>query len=73
MDWRVDALTSACIIVFDKAKNRPVLISVFAVKPSLLLTLDRADFHNRLRTQFYDIDIRTPGKWLMEMRDTDKL
>lgn len=30
MDWRVDALTSADIIVFDKAKDRPVLISALA-------------------------------------------
>lgn len=73
MDWRVDALTSAGIILFDKAKDRPVLISALAVKPSVLLTLDQADFHDRLGTQFYGIDIRTPGEWLMEMRDADKL
>lgn len=73
MDWRIDALTSADIIVFDKAKDRPVLISALSVKPSALLTLDRADFHDRLGTQFYGIDIRTPGEWLMEMREIDKL
>lgn len=73
MDWRVDALTSAGIIVFDKAKDRPVLISALAVKPSVLLTLDQADFHDRLGTQFYGIDIRTPGEWLMEMRAADEL
>jgi predicted nucleic acid-binding protein len=73
MDWRVDALTSADIIVFDKAKDRPVLISALSVKPSALLTLDRADFHDKLGTQFYGIDIRTPGEWLMEMRETGKL
>lgn len=73
IDWRVDALTSAEIIVFDKAKDRPVLISALSAKPSALLTLDRADFHDRLGTQFYGIDIRTPGEWLMEMREAGKL
>lgn len=69
IDWRLDVLTSKDIIVFDKAKDRPVLISALSVKPSALLTLDRADFHDRLGNQFYGIDIRTPGEWLMEMRE----
>lgn len=73
VDWRIDAMISAEIIVFDKAKDRPVLISALSVKPSALLTLDRADFHDRLGTQFYGIDIRTPGEWLMEMREAGKL
>lgn len=69
IDWRLDVLTSKDIVVFNKAKDRPVLISALSVKPSALLTLDRADFHDRLGNQFYGIDIRTPGEWLMEMRE----
>lgn len=68
IDWQLNALTADDIIVFDKAKDKPVLISALSVKPVALLTLDRADFHERLGTQFYGIDIRTPGEWLMEQR-----
>jgi hypothetical protein len=50
-----------------------VLICALSVKPSALLTLDRADFHDTLGTQFYGIDIRTPGEWRMEMRKSGKV
>lgn len=69
IDWQLNALTTDDIVIFDKAKDRPVLISALSVKPSALLTLDRADFHDRLGRQFYGIDIRTPGEWLMEQRE----
>jgi len=69
IDWQLNALTADDIIVFEKAKDRPVLISALACKPDTLLTLDRADFHDRLGTQFYGIAIRTPGEWLMELRE----
>lgn len=69
IDWHLNALTTDDIVVFDKAKDRPVLISALAVKPAALLTLDRADFHDRLGRQFYGIEIRTPGEWLMEQRE----
>ena len=73
-DWNlVSALTSDDIIVFEKAKDRPVLISALACKPDALLTLDRADFHDRLGRQFYGIAIRTPGEWLMEQREAGLL
>lgn len=69
IDWRTNALTSDYIVFFDKAKDRPVLISALACKPDALLTLDRAEFHDRLGNQFYGIAIRTPGEWLMEQRE----
>ena len=69
IEWHINALTSDDILVYDKAKDRPVLISALAVKPSVLLTLDRADFHERLGRQFYGIAIRTPGEWLMKQRE----
>jgi predicted nucleic acid-binding protein len=73
IDWRLDVLTSNDIVIYDKAKDRPVLIGALAAKPSSLLTLDRADFHERLGTQFYGINIRTPGEWLMEQRKAGRL
>ncbi|MDA0350063.1 MAG: PIN domain-containing protein [Verrucomicrobia bacterium] len=73
IDWRLDVLTSDDIVIYDKAKDRPVLISALSVKPAALLTLDRADFHERLGTQFYGIAIRTPGEWLMEQREAGLL
>lgn len=73
IDWQLNALTSDDIIVFEKAKDRPVLISALACKPDALLTLDRADFHDRLGRQFYGIAIRTPGEWLMEQREAGLL
>lgn len=69
IDWHLNAFTAGEIVIFDQAKDRPVLISALSVKPSALLTLDRADFHDRLGAQFYGIDIRTPGEWLMEQRE----
>ena len=69
IEWYLNALTTQEIIIFDKAKDRPVLISALSVKPVALLTLDRADFHERLGSQFYGIKIRTPGEWLMEQRE----
>ena len=70
IDWRRDVLTSEDIVIYEKAKDRPVLISALSMKPDALLTLDRADFHERLGTQFYGIAIRTPGEWLMELRES---
>ena len=67
--WQLNVLTAHEIILFEKAKDRPVLISALAYKPDALLTLDRADFHDRLGRQFYGIAIRTPGEWLMEQRE----
>lgn len=71
IDWQLNALTADDVIVFEKAKDRPVLISALACKPDALLTLDRADFHDRLGTQFYGITIQTPGEWLMELREQE--
>lgn len=68
IQWHADTLTAAEIVVFDKGKDRPVLLSALSIKPNALLTLDRKDFHDRLGSQFYGISIRTPGEWLMEQR-----
>jgi hypothetical protein len=56
-------------VIFPKAKDRPVVLSALAENCDVLLTLDRADFHGKLGAQFYAILIRTPGDWLLELRD----
>jgi len=73
INWLPNVLTTDKIVVYEKVKDRPVLMSALASKPSALLTLDRADFHDRLGTQFYGIAIRTPGEWLTEQRKFGKL
>lgn len=69
VDWRTDAVTSDKIMIFPKAKDRPVILSALAANSDVLLTLDRADFHGKLGDQFYAMLIRTPGDWLLELRE----
>jgi hypothetical protein len=66
--WSSDTLTIEQVVIFPKAKDRPVLLSALATDCEALLTLDRADFHESLGRQFYGMAIRTPGEWLMERR-----
>jgi predicted nucleic acid-binding protein len=67
--WKTDTVSSDKIVIFPKAKDRPVVLSALAENCDVLLTLDRADFHGKLGDQFYAILIRTPGDWLLELRD----
>jgi len=69
IDWRLETLAADAIVIYNKAKDKPVLISALSITPDVLLTLDRADFHDRLGSQFYGIAIRTPGEWLTEQRE----
>ncbi|RYD29924.1 MAG: PIN domain-containing protein [Verrucomicrobiaceae bacterium] len=55
-------------LVFPKAKDRPVVIAALAARATVLLTLDRTDFHGALGPQVYGMSIRTPGDFLMELR-----
>ena len=54
-------------MVFPVVKDRPVLVTALAEKCEVLLTLDRADFHEKLGGQVYGMLIRTPGEWLSEV------
>ena len=65
IDWHINALTSDDIVVYDKAKDRPVLISALSTKTDVLLTLDRADFHDRLAVSFTESPsaLRASGFW----------
>ena len=51
-------------LVFGAHKDRPVLVSALSAGCDCLLTLDRADFRNRLGPAFYGVAILTPGEWL---------
>lgn len=73
VQWHSDIVTSEKVVVFPKAKDKPVLLSALACESDVLLTLDREDFHGKLGKQFYGMAIRTPGDWLMELRDSGML
>lgn len=57
------------VLVFPKAKDRPVLISALAAEPDYLLTLDKGDFQNVIGSQVYGLPVRTPGMFLLEQRE----
>jgi hypothetical protein len=73
MQWVSDAWSSENILLYSKAKDKPVLLGALATRSDYLLTLDRVDFEGRLGKQFYGMSIRTPGDWLLEMRDAGKV
>ena len=56
------------LLVFPKAKDRPVVITALAVRAEWLLTLDEADFHGKLGREVYGLRIATPGEFLLEQR-----
>jgi len=60
-------------LVFETAKDRPVLISALAAGAEFLLTLDRTDFHRALGTQVYGMSVRTPAEFLMEQRSLGRI
>jgi len=67
-----DKLTFPHPVVYDNAKDRPVLASAFA-HADLLLTLDRDDFVDLLGHQFYGLVISEPGDFIMRLRMQNRL
>jgi predicted nucleic acid-binding protein len=63
-----DVVSLEKVLVFEKAKDRPVLVSALAAQCEVLLTLDRTDFHNALGSRIYGMKIRTPAEFLLEQR-----
>ncbi len=55
-------------LVFPKAKDRPVVITALAAEATVLLTLDRTDFHGALGREIYGMKIWTPAEFLIEQR-----
>ncbi len=60
-------------LVFPKAKDRPVVITALAAEADWLLTLDEADFHEKLGRKVYGLRIATPGEFLFEQRSAGLL
>ena len=67
-----DLLTLDQAVVFDSAKDRPILFSALAWA-DVLLTHDHADFAVRLGREFYGLAILTPGMFLTRERAAGRL
>lgn len=61
------------MLVFPKAKDRPVLLSALGAEADVLLTLDEADFQRVVGEQVYRLAIRSPGQFLIEQREAGKI
>ncbi len=51
-------------LVFPKVNDCPVVITALAAEATVMLTLDRADFHGALGREIYGLMIRTPADFL---------
>ncbi len=60
-------------LVFPKAKDRPVLLSALGAKADHLLTLDEADFQKVSGSKVYGMEVSTPGRFLINQREADRL
>lgn len=58
-----DVLTLDRPVIFDPAKDRPILFGALAWA-DVLLTLDRGDFGSFIGGAFYDLLVLTPGMFL---------
>jgi len=73
IDLVPDVISFDKALVFEKAKDGPVLISALAAGAEFLLTLDRTDFHTTLGAQVYGMYVRTPAEFLTEQRNLDHI
>jgi predicted nucleic acid-binding protein len=62
-----DVVTLDRPVVFEPAKDRPILFSALAWA-DILLTLDRADFGPLIGTGFYGLRVSKPGTFLEDQR-----
>jgi predicted nucleic acid-binding protein len=67
-----DVLVFDWPLVFDVAKDKPVLVTALAYA-DVLLTLDRRDFGKLIGQTVYDLRVRTPGEFLREEREARQL
>jgi predicted nucleic acid-binding protein len=67
-----DVLTLDRPVVFEPAKDRPILFAALAWA-DLLLTLDHKDFGPMMQVPFYGLRVMTPGAFLIEQRDANVL
>jgi hypothetical protein len=59
-------------LVFEIAKDKPVLVTALACA-DVLLTLDRRDFGSLIGQTVYQLRVRTPGGFLREEREAERL
>jgi predicted nucleic acid-binding protein len=59
-------------VVFEPAKDRPVLFTA-AAWANMLLTLDVADFGKLIETGFYHLTVMSPGAFLARERAAGRL
>lgn len=67
-----DVWTLDCPVVFEPAKDRPVLFTA-AAWATTLLTLDLADFGKLFETGFYHLSVMRPGAFLARERAAGQL
>jgi hypothetical protein len=67
-----DVLSIDRPVVFDAAKDRPILFSALAWA-DVLLTLDRHDFGQLIDSEFYGLSVLTPGGFLEQERAAGQL
>jgi predicted nucleic acid-binding protein len=67
-----DVLTLDRPVVFEVAKDRPILFSALAWA-DILLTLDRGDFGGLMEKPFYDLLVLKPGNFLERERTAGRL
>jgi len=58
--------------VFESAKDKPILFSALAWA-DVLLTLDQADFIDRIGNEFYGLAVLRPGAFLLREREAYRL
>ena len=59
-------------LVFDTAKDKPILVTALA-SADVLLTLDRRDFGQLIGQTVYGLRVRTPGGFIGEEREAGRL
>jgi hypothetical protein len=67
-----DVLVFDWPLVFEVAKDKPVLVTALACA-DVLLTLDRRDFGKLIGQTVYGLRVRTPGGFLREEREARQL
>ena len=61
------------VLVFPKAKDRPVLLSSLGAESDHLLTLDEGDFQKVIGSHVYGLGVSTPGLFLIAERKAGRI
>jgi predicted nucleic acid-binding protein len=61
------------VLVFPKAKDRPVLLSALGAEADYLLTLDEGDFQKVIGSHVYGMGVSTPGLFLIAERKAGRV